>query len=111
MYSRIHEFIQISIVYNETHMTESRQFEELPIENELIRYFSHNKERNDIRLFEDKFDIGNYNDESDYSRESCFRDDIIKYFGSVDFYKRFLQECFVHAEEHDLETYFRKNQL
>ena len=111
LHSRIHEFIQISIVYNETHMPISKQFEVLPIVNELILYFAQNKERNDIRLFEDKFDIDNYYDESDYSRESCFRDDIIKFFGSVDFYKRFLQGCFVHTEDHDLETYFRKNQL
>lgn len=111
LHSRIHEFIQISIVYNEAHMSISKQFEVLPIVNELILYFAQNKERNDIRLFEDKFDIDNYYDESDYSRESCFRDDIIKYFGSVDFYKRFLQECFTHTEENDLETYFRNNQL
>lgn len=111
LHSRIHEFIQISIVYNEAHMSISKQFEVLPIVNELILYFAQNKERNDIRLFEDKFDIANYNDESDYSRESCLRDDIIKYFGSVDFYKRFLQGCFVHTEEHDLETYFRMNHL
>lgn len=111
LHSRIHEFIQISIVYNEAHMPISKQFEVLPIVNELILYFAQNKERNDIRLFEDKFDIGNYNDESDYSRESCLRDDIIKYFGSVDFYKRFLQECFTHTEENDLETYFRNNHL
>lgn len=111
LHSRIHEFIQISIVYNEAHMPISKQFEVLPIVNELILYFAQNKERNDIRLFEDKFDVGNYNDESDYSRESCLRDDIIKYFGSVDFYKRFLKECFTHTEENDLETYFRNNHL
>lgn len=112
LYSRIHEFIQISIVYNETHMVESGQFEELPIEDELIGYFAQNKERHHINLFEDKFCLSKYEtDDPNHDREYYLRKDIIKYFGKVDFYKRFLQECFTHTDDNDLETYFRNNHL
>ncbi len=112
LHSRIHEFIQTSIVYNEAYMAEPRQFEELPIEDEMIRYFAQNKEQHDFNLFEDKFNLSKYEtDDPDHDSEYYLRKDIIKYFGKVEFYKRFLQECFTHTDGNDLETYFRNNHL
>lgn len=107
--SRLYEFIRSSIVYNEYYA--HPQFDSFPIQDELIDYFSQKKENNDISVFLDKFRLQNYVGEDENERISAMTKDIVKYFACVPFYVRFLQECFVHENEHDLDEYFGMNRI
>lgn len=107
--SGLHWFIKCSIVYNEYSVLP--QFDSFPIQDELIDYFSQKKENNDISVFLDKFRLQNYAGEDENERISAMTKDIVKYFACVPFYVRFLQECFVHENEHDLDEYFGKNRI
>lgn len=107
--SRLYEFIRSSIVYNEYYA--HPQFDSFPIQDDLIDYFSQKKENNDISVFLNKFRLQNYAGEDENEKISAMTKDIVKYFACVPFYVRFLQECFVPENEHDLEEYLRKNRL
>ena len=108
--SRLKSFVGCSVVYNES--SSRPQFDSFPIENELITYFSQNKEHHDIRPFIEKFVIANYPGDNDEERIEAMTADIRKYFASIDFYRRFLQECFVHKDgDNTLDEYLKHNRL
>lgn len=107
--SRLHQFVMSSIVYNASFI--KPQFDSFAIEDDLISYFSQDKEKNDIRPFMAKFKLTNYSGGTPEEQLEAMQDDIRKHFASVSFYKRFLQKCFVHNEEEALNKYFRENRL
>lgn len=108
--SRLKSFVGCSVVYNES--SSRPQFDSFPIENELITYFSQNKEHHDVRPFIEKFVIANYPGDNDEERIEAMTADIRKYFASIDFYRRFLQECFVHKDgDNTLDEYLKHNRL
>lgn len=108
--SRLSSFVRCSIVYDES--SSKPQFDSFPIENELIAYFSHNKEFHNIRPFIEKFVIANYSGEVDEERTEAMMVDIRKHFASIAFYRRFLQECFEHKDVDDtLAEYLSANRL
>lgn len=108
--SRLCSFVETSIVYNES--MPKRQFDSFPIEQKLIDYFSVNKEQHNIHLFIDKFVATKYWGDGDEEMIDAMMSDIRKHFASIRFYRRFLQECFVHADgDNTLSEYLRKNRL
>lgn len=110
MKSRLHWLVEYSIVYNES--ISRHPFESFPIEQKLIDYFSVNKELHNIRLFMDKFDVANYSGDEYEEDIDAMKSDIRKHFACIRFYRRFLQECFVHANgDNTLSEYLRKNRL
>ena len=108
--SKLCSFVETSIVYNES--MPKRQFDSFPIEQKLIDYFSVNKEQHNIHLFIDKFVASNYLGDEYEEKIDAMMSDLRKHFASIRFYRRFLQECFVHADGgNTLSDYLRKNRL
>lgn len=108
--SKLCSFVETSIVYNES--MPKRQFDSFPIEQKLIDYFSVNKEQHNIHLFIDKFVASNYLGDEYEEKIDAMMSDLRKHFASIRFYRRFLQECFVHADgDNTLSDYLGKNRL
>lgn len=108
--SRLSSFVECSIVKNESF--EEPQFASFPIEDELIAYFSQNKECHDIIPFIKRFAIANYYGDVDEERSEAMMNDIRKHFACISFYRRILQECFVHNDgDNTLTEYLRVNHL
>ena len=108
--SRLHLFIEDSIVYNESGARSL--FAYFPIEDDLLAYFLQTKAEHDIRLFLDKFELSNYPEDLSENQEEAMHSDIRKYFATVNFYKRLLQECFAHEDGSNiLNEYFSRNKL
>lgn len=109
-YSRLQSFVKYSIVKNESHFRPT--FDSFPIEQELIDYFSTNRDRHNIQPFLDKFVIANYNGDTDEEKIETMMADIRKHFASIKFYTRFLKECFVHDDDgKTLGEYLKNNHL
>ena len=108
--SKLCSFVETSIVYNES--MPKRQFDSFPIEQKLIDYFSVNKEQHNIHLFIDKFVASSYLGDEYEEKIDAMMSDLRKHFASIRFYRRFLQECFVHADgDNTLSDYLSKNRL
>lgn len=63
-------------------------------------------------LFLNKFELSNYPEDFSVLQEEAMQSDIRKYFVTIIFFKRFLQECFVHEDgDTSLSGYFNRNKL
>lgn len=111
--SRLYEFVVASIDYTGNNLDYKKSPSKLLIEKDLIGYFSKTKSKNNYQLFFDKLCIlpsPNFRDGQ--TPENVVLENKIKsIFVTVDFYKRFMKECFVYKTEDILENYFKVNKI
>lgn len=110
--SRLHEFISSSIIYSLSSEPGTPLMSS--IEDVLIEYFSKSKRRNDYHEFFYRFHYPSleYGDIIDETLGTYELDkDIKKYFVSLNFYIRFMHECFVYEQSDILKDYLEKNKI
>lgn len=111
--SRLYEFVVVSVDYTGNNLDYKKFPAKLLIEKDIIGYFSKTKSTNNYQLFFDKLCIL----PSPNFRDGQTPDDIIlenkikSIFVTVDFYKRFMKECFVYKNKDTLEGYFKANKI
>ena len=107
---RLHEFIESSVIYSPTSEPGTPLMSS--VEDELIEYFSKTKESNDYHKFFERFHYPNIERGDaimDLEEMNDLGNDIKKYFVSLNFYVRFMQECFVYERIEILKNYLKKN--
>lgn len=109
---RLHEFIENTVIYSLSSEPGTPLMSS--VEDELIEYFSKSKESNDYHKFFERFHYSNIERGDaimDLEEMNDLGNDIKKYFVSLNFYVRFMQECFVYERIEILKNYLKKNYI